>query len=227
MGRDRAGMQMLKEFNKQDSLFRQLAFGSALESKFERKEVLGILVACTAFFMLFFGIFIEPRIKTDFCPFGIVSFQFAASGQKAARMISFWTGHQKVLVAFSLGLDFLFIPVYAITICYACLWASDVLRHSPKSENDTILAEISEMVGHSQLIAAGFDAVENLLLFYGLVASEGFFFDIAFVIAAICAAIKFFIILCGIICSSIILATRRRTKPRTLSRRSSSRSRMH
>src|SRR4051794_8650681 len=57
---------------------------------------------------------------------GMVAFELAGSVDSARRLLNSWSDAQRVVAAFSLGLDFLFILAYATCLTIGCLWAVEV-----------------------------------------------------------------------------------------------------
>lgn len=99
-------------------------------------------------------------LKTDTAPLGIISYELAGSVEKAQVILESWSEPVKRLAAFNLGLDFLFIFAYTITISLACSWAGAVFknRFSP-------FAQLSQPLVWGLLLAGSLDVTENLALF--------------------------------------------------------------
>ena len=89
-----------------------------------------------------------------------------------------------MFAAFGLGLDYLFMPVYALALALGTLLAAH--RHAG------LIRWLGAAAGYSAFVAALFDAVENYALLRVLLG----FIDTAYpAIAAFCAIVKFGLIL--------------------------------
>jgi len=77
--------------------------------------------------MLVLNVVGEP-LKNETAPQGIVSYELAGSPEQAQAVLDSWDVGAKLRAAFSLGLDFLFIFLYAPAIVIACLLSGEVLR---------------------------------------------------------------------------------------------------
>jgi len=58
-----------------------------------------------------------------FCTQWYRFFEFAGSLESAVKIIRSWDEAVRILAAFSIGLDFLFLILYSTTIGLACLWS--------------------------------------------------------------------------------------------------------
>ena len=137
-------------------------------------------------------------LKTSAAPMGIVSFELAGTPEKTFQILTSWqpTVRNGVLIAhiapllyaaFGLGLDYLFMPSYALALTLGVLLAMG--RHKGW------FASLGIWVGWGSLAAALFDATENFVLWKILLGE----FQSAWpMIAAICATIKFALILLGL-----------------------------
>jgi hypothetical protein len=153
--------------------------------------------------LLLFAIFqiLDQPLRTDAAPFGIVSFELAGTPLAAREITESWkqlslllsaSGEPNpdivnvayVFAAFGLGLDYLFMPVYALALSFATLLAAQ--KHVGWIHSLLVLA------GYGAFAAALFDVVENYALFQVLLGRV----DASYPeIAAFCAAIKFSLIL--------------------------------
>ena len=70
---------------------------------------------------------VNAPLKTPAAPQGIVSYEFAGTATVAQSILDSWDAGAKVNAGFSLGLDYLYMPAYALTIGLACVWAARVL----------------------------------------------------------------------------------------------------
>mmetsp|Transcript_14980 Transcript_14980/g.47665 ORF Transcript_14980/g.47665 Transcript_14980/m.47665 type:complete len:282 (+) Transcript_14980:57-902(+) len=154
--------------------------------------VLGALAMGCVGMMVGFAV-IDRAIRNDLAPHGIISMEFAATPAKGSAMVSGWSPAQREWVAFALGLDFLFMPLYSTTIWFACELAVAVV-----SQRNAPLGKLGRVVGRSQYVAAGLDVVENLALLAGLRFPSAKAVSAAFPVAAVCATVKFCLILLGL-----------------------------
>ncbi len=118
----------------------------------------------------------------------IVDFELAGSVTKAADIINTWTPAERIHAGFSLGFDFLYMPIYSTTIALACVWAAGVFRSGAGKTIGMALA-------WGLWLAAIFDAIENLALMGNLFGSPIEPFP---ALAAGCATLKFGLILLGL-----------------------------
>ena len=140
--------------------------------------------------LILFAIFrgLDQPLQTDYAPNGIVSFEFAGSSQNAAHMVLTWSDQALLNASFGLGIDYLFMPVYALALAFGTLLAAG--RH------EGWFRSLGAVAGYGAFAAALFDAVENYALFRVLSGA----FDSSYPsIAAICATIKFLWLVLGLL----------------------------
>lgn len=139
-------------------------------------------------------------------PQGIISFELARTTEKSAAILSSWDSDHRLVAAFSLGLDYLFIIVYATTLGLGCIWTSIALAN-PR------LAAVGIVLAWMQSGAAIFDGIENFALFKVLLHGAG---SILPPLVYYCAVLKFGIVLAGIIwclvAAGIVLFMRRKVQ---------------
>ncbi|MCA9969657.1 MAG: hypothetical protein KC425_05555 [Anaerolineales bacterium] len=63
-------------------------------------------------------------LQTAAAPQGILSFEFAGTVPAAQAMVASWDANARAAAGLSLGLDFLYPPLYAAAIALACLAAA-------------------------------------------------------------------------------------------------------
>jgi hypothetical protein len=119
----------------------------------------------------------------------IVDFELAGSVDKAAQIITAWNENDRIRAGFSLGFDYLYMPVYATTIALACVMTVKAAKRQAWHISGLLLA-------WGLWLAALFDAIENLALFTELLGSNVAPYP---QIAQICATIKFGLILLGLL----------------------------
>ena len=110
--------------------------------------------------------FISAPLKTSDAPLGMISYEFVGNPVNAQKILNSWSHQVKLVAAFSLGLDYLFLFVYSTTIALACIWAADILRNAQWP-----LAWAGAPLAWGQWIAALLDAIENLALLLLLLGS--------------------------------------------------------
>jgi hypothetical protein len=139
-------------------------------------------------------------LNTPTAPFGIVSFELAGTPERAGAILASWDAGARERAAFGLGLDYLFMPLYAAAISTACLWAGRVLqgRRFP-------LARLGAGLAAAVWLAAGLDALENLALARLLFAGPAPAWPQA---AWACAAVKFALIFLGLVYAFLGAAVR-------------------
>ncbi len=104
-------------------------------------------------------------LQTSAAPMGIISFEFARTPANAQAMVDSWDALARTRAGFSLGFDYLFMPLYSTAIGLACLWAGRVLHR-----RGWRLAGLGGWLAWGLWLAALCDAVENLALWRLLIA---------------------------------------------------------
>lgn len=143
---------------------------------------------------------IGSPLATEQAPYGIISYEFARTPQQANTIITSWDTQVRLRAAFSLGLDYLFMPLYAITISQACRWARLAL-----AKKRWPLSSAGEWLAGGMWLAAGLDATENIALTAFLFGAQQSFWPL---IAYLCASIKFLLIFLGLVYTFLGLAVR-------------------
>ena len=138
---------------------------------------------------------LDQVLRTAAAPDGIVSFELAGTMRNAQRILDSWPPEARVAAGLSLGLDYLFLVVYAAAIAMGCALAADRLkpRHQELSRLGTALA-------WSQFVAAGCDMAENLMLILVLRGAAAPILPSA---ARICAIVKFTIVGAGLVYAGV------------------------
>jgi hypothetical protein len=135
---------------------------------------------------------LDAPLRTVAAPRGIISYEFARTVTDAQNMLDSWQGTPMLYAAFQLGLDYLYMPSYALTIALACIWAGGVLGRNRPWPHILGLALAAWMVP-----AALMDATENYalvkMIFAGVASAPWP------TVAANCATIKFVLIICGLL----------------------------
>jgi hypothetical protein len=168
-----------------------------------RKRMILPFIGLSLLLLLILSLLGQPLI-TPAAPYGMISFELARDADHAQAVLDSWDQTARLRAAFSVGLDYLFIPLYAITLTLSCLWAAHFRRE--RRRLPTLLVMIGlpgTLLAWGQSLAAGLDAIENVALarmLFGAVAAPWP------QVASICAAAKFSLVAVGIIYSLLALA---------------------
>jgi hypothetical protein len=138
--------------------------------------------------MLILQIVAQP-LQTPTAPRGIVSYEFAGTTDRVTAIFAGWDEQARVHAGFSLGFDYLFMPLYAMTIALGCLWAAERWRWRP-------VAGLGSLLAWGVWGAAVLDAVENLALWQLLTGPVA---DPWPALAWWCALIKFVLVGLGMV----------------------------
>lgn len=162
--------------------------------------------------LLLFAVFrvLDKPLRTDAAPNGIVSFELAGDSQSARVITDSWKQSSRspssvaaqsnadivnlphVFVAFGLGIDYLFMPLYALALAFGTLLAAQ--------KHGGWLRSLGALAGYGAFIAALFDAVENFALWRVLLGAVDSVYP---AIAAFCATVKFALLLFGLVYSLV------------------------
>jgi len=150
--------------------------------------------------------FLDKPLHTSAAPNGIVSFELAGSVEQARAITDEWKRSSLLLsevagqpnpdivnipyvfAAFGLGIDYLFMPVYALALAFGTLLVA--------SKHSGWLRSLGAVAGYGAFAAALFDAVENYALFQILLNRISSPYP---EIAYYCASIKFSLLIFGLI----------------------------
>jgi len=156
-------------------------------SQKQRKRALVVLVTLALLIIIVFG-FTGTTLNTDAAPYGIVSFEIAGSVARAEQIINSWDAPARERAAVSLGLDFLFIPVYVGAVILGIHMAADKIQGR--------LATWRSWLTIALLAAGLLDIVENIALLTILFQSP---ITPLPSIAKLCALPKFTLIIMGVV----------------------------
>ena len=134
-------------------------------------------------------------LKTAAAPQGIVSFELAGNWPASHAIIASWDYAARLHAAFSLGLDYLYMPLYAITIALACVQAAGTSLRSPRP-----IWALGILLGWALGLAALLDAVENFALFRLLLGSTSTAWP---AVARACATVKFVFVIGGLLYAAV------------------------
>ena len=111
---------------------------------------------------------LSGALVTDAAPAGIVSYEFAGSLPAARAILDSWNADARVHAGLSLGLDYLFLVLYALAIGLGCTLVAGALE-----QRAPFLARVGLLLGWGLLVAALLDALENYALIRMLLGSDG------------------------------------------------------
>jgi hypothetical protein len=131
------------------------------------------------------------HLRTDVAPQGIISFEFAGELALAQRMVESWGQKGQVYAGLNLGLDYLFLAVYACAIALGCVLVARGLSHRIEA-----LSNMGIIIAWAQFLAALLDCVENYGLIQILVGTNNEVWPVA---AKWCAWPKFMIVGVGLV----------------------------
>lgn len=129
-------------------------------------------------------------LQTAAAPLGIVSFELAGTLAAAQAMLASWDLSAQLHAAFSLGLDYLYMPLYAVTIALACVRVAATSLRSPQAA-----AALGILLAWGVGLAALLDAVENAALWQVLQGSTAAAWP---AVARWCAIVKFALVGAGL-----------------------------
>jgi hypothetical protein len=131
------------------------------------------------------------HLITEVSPSGILSFEFAGELSAAQNMVNSWGQTGRVYAGLNLGLDYLFLLVYACAIGLGC-----VLVARRISLRTAFFANLGIFIAWAQVGAAMLDGVENYALIRVLFGTDQALWPM---IARWCAIPKFSIVGAGLI----------------------------
>lgn len=170
-----------------------------------RKRIFLTLLALTLILFAVFRVLDQP-LRTPVAPNGIVSFEFAGNAQTARAITDSWKQMSLLLssvagrpnpdivnvpyvfVAFGLGIDYLFMPIYSFALAFGTLFA--MRRHAGWFRS------LGAVAGYGAFGAALFDGVENYALFQILLNK---IYSPYPEIAYYCASLKFVLLIFGVL----------------------------
>ena len=156
-------------------------------SQKQRKRSLVLSLALVAL-IIFVFIFTGTPLNTIAAPYGIVSFELAGSAARADKILNSWDATARERAAFSLGLDFLFIPVYAGTVILGIHMAAEKIQGRLSAWRSWLTVAL--------ILAGLLDIIENIALLTILFQSPVTPLPS---IAALCALPKFVLIIIGVV----------------------------
>lgn len=131
------------------------------------------------------------HLATAEAPAGIISLEMAGTADRVDAILESWGARERLLAAFSLGLDYLFLVTYSTFFGLACISAGEAARTAGSR-----LAALADLLAWGQWLAATLDATENVALLYELLGSLWPAWPL---IAFYCSSFKFALIGAGLI----------------------------
>jgi len=154
-----------------------------------QRRVLGALIVLS---LSVWGVLtvLDSPLRTSAAPYGIGSFELARTLPVTVSILESWDATAKTHAALSLGLDYLFLALYSLSIALACTRIATGLLPwgAPFAGAGIALA-------WAQFMAAGLDAVENYALIQLLTGSREPSWP---TLAWACAVPKFAIVAAGL-----------------------------
>jgi hypothetical protein len=159
-----------------------------------RRHSLPVLIVLTLALTVVLQLVGRP-LQTTAAPQGIVSFELAGTLPAAQAMIASWDPTAQLHAAFSLGLDYLYMPLYAAAIALACVQAAGSSLRAPR-----LLGVIGIGLAWAIGLAASLDAIENVALFQLLLGSTAAAWP---AVARACALVKFAFVIAGLLYAGV------------------------
>lgn len=143
-------------------------------------------------------------LVTPAAPYGIISFELAQDEAHAIAVLASWDPPARLRAAFSLGLDFLFIPIYTAALTLTCLWAARFRRERRRFPYSLVMIGMPGiLLAWAQMGAGLLDVVENISLLRMLLGGVSAPWP---KIASLCAFSKFGLLAAAILYSLVALA---------------------
>lgn len=162
-----------------------------------RKKLFYLTMIASILIMAIFGITGAP-LNTAAAPSGVVSYELAGSVSQAQAIIDSWDQNARLVAAFGLGFDYLFMLAYSTAIGLGCIMSAHLLH-----KRGWPLAKLGNWLAWGQWLAAGLDAVENIALTVILLSTVASPWP---EVARWCATVKFVLIFLGLVYAFLGLA---------------------
>jgi len=177
-----------RELKEKTELLFRYPFGWMI--RYGERRALIIIIVLTLLVMFCMRLLDSP-LKTESAPQGIVSFELAGDLSNSKMVINSWNSKARVYAGLSLGLDYLFLVLYTVSIGSCCI----IIARRIVSSNKTI-GFIGAGIAWAMLAAGLLDAAENFALIELLLGSEESYWP---GIARWCAIPKFGIVALGLL----------------------------
>ncbi len=150
-----------------------------------RTIILFVLLVLGVMMMRYLDSFLINDIATN----GIVSFELAKDVTVAENIINSWDIKSTAAAGYSLIFDFIFLIIYSLFLAL-------LIHHTnEKVWKNTVIYRVGVALVYAQVVAALFDAIENIALLQLFKESSQFWTSIAYYFASI----KFMLIALGIL----------------------------
>jgi hypothetical protein len=179
---------------------------SSLSARSQRRA-LAVATAATLAVSAALQVICAPLVTAE-APLGIVSFEFAGDLDTMQLILSSWGEPGRMRAALALGLDFLFLVLYAAAIALACGRVAE--RWGPTESG---VHRLGAALAWGALLAGVLDAVENTAGVMLLLGSQAAAWA---PLAAVCAAVKFAGVAAGLAYAAIgfgVTALQRKSEP--------------
>ena len=152
-----------------------------------------VLLALVLIDMVLIAVFsyLDQSLRNQTTTQGIISFELAGSEAKARAIVESWNTASRDTALFSLGLDYLFLFIYPLTLSLMCHLVASRIWY-PKS----LIAKLGGLLAWLVLLAGLLDAIENYSLLQILKFSDYTFWPI---LAKYCASAKFGLIFLAVL----------------------------
>jgi hypothetical protein len=130
-------------------------------------------------------------LSTEVAPAGIVTFEFARTLSNAQAIITSWGTEGQAYAGLNLGLDYLFMAAYGLTIGLGCVLVARGL-----ADRVRLLTSLGVVLAWGALLAALLDALENYALIRLLLGSNN---ELWPPVAYWCAGPKFVLVALGLL----------------------------
>lgn len=124
----------------------------------KRRPVFILLFSFTIMVMVLLNVTGRP-LTSPSAASGIISYELAGKTDTTQNIIDSWDNQAKISAAFNLGLDYLFLALYSISIGAGILWLTDALTIHHR------FLTLADLLAWSLLVAAILDAIENGALY--------------------------------------------------------------
>lgn len=156
-----------------------------------QKHAFLVLIPLT-FLLMFALIVIDRPLKNAIAPQGIVSFELAGDMAKAQAILGSWGAEDRIYAGLSLGLDYLYLFVYAGAVGLGCM----MVVHTLGKRTGPVPPALGIMLAWALIVAGALDAVENYALIQLLLGSTQAALP---TIAKACALVKFALVGLGLL----------------------------
>ncbi|WP_437577091.1 hypothetical protein [Sorangium sp. So ce887] len=133
----------------------------------------------------------DKRLRTKAAPWGIISFELAGTRARVRSILDSWDEDARISAALNLGVDYLFLTVYANGLALACVMGADALK-----KRGLPGAGLGAPLAWGQWLAGLLDATENAALLEILRGSDKALWP---PLARRCAQAKFCLVSAGIV----------------------------